>query len=648
MATTKVYPLFSTTPCLVIALVGLLCVRLAQAGEAELRQLQAKIEQDVLQFRGQVESRYENRCDTSNMAKCYRGNYHGCLSSLPGATCPAANDFRFKACGDSSTCSSLYDFTTSTVRYPPLTVLDGNLKSDLVESTCFSQNLHGYFIEKRRDDSEYWAKWGVESPWMHFSAATGMFRIYPGRSADRCFTYDPRVRPFYVAASSGPKNIILLLDTSGSMDGLRLEFMKEAAERVVETLGIGDRVTLIPFSTQAEVVKVDSQSLMKATKYTKGVLKEKIRNLEAVGGTNFYDAFRLAFSVMDEAVPNELIVNCNTAVLFLTDGEMTEPPDKNETEVRQYIQDGIEAMQAAIGHPVLLFTYSISQDEAVHAFPKELACGSSIVQGVWSKIVQAEDIVSSLSSYYKLFAVGLGDGINTNFVAWAEPYVFFNAKFVGTTVSAPVFDRSMDPPVLVGVVGMDLPMSALDRALNVSVGSTATFERVVQSSTAVCPKLNISTCQLESFRRLGPAGSEASCSENCSETDLVTVEEQGCANQDDFPTEVIANRNMENKDFQERACCLVNTTVPSDQCPQSPRSSTADNGSLSKVGIALIIIAVLVSGCFTAVFVSFANSSYVPNSSPQPISDLHILQPPTNPHASQATAPPASEPEYRV
>ena len=48
-----------------------------------------------------------------------------------------------------------------------------------------------------------------------------VFRMYPG-SPGTCpngrNNYDPRVRPWYVAASSGPKDVILVLDTSASMD----------------------------------------------------------------------------------------------------------------------------------------------------------------------------------------------------------------------------------------------------------------------------------------------------------------------------------------------------------------------------------------------------------------------------------------------
>ena len=376
---------------------------LASAGEAEFLRLQAEVEQTILEFRDVVEAAYGNRCDNTNLEQCYQSNYHGCLSSFPSASCPAVNDFVFEVCLGGSDCSSLFDYTVSSIRYPPLTQINSDLDPDLVASTCFSQNLDEYFINQRDTDLEYWERWGVESPWMHFSSITGQFRIYPARPDDRCFTYDPRVRPFYVAGSSGPKNILLLLDTSGSMDGLRMENMKTAAERVVSTLTIGDRVALIPFSTKAEVVEVGSQKLMKANEDVKEQLIQRIRNLEAVGSTNFYDAFDKAFSIMQEAIPNELVVECNTAVLFLTDGKMTEPEDVTEAQVLQFAQDGLKEMEDNIGHPVRLFTYSISQDNDVHTFPKELACATE-TPGVWSKIVNAEDIVDSLSSYYKLFA----------------------------------------------------------------------------------------------------------------------------------------------------------------------------------------------------------------------------------------------------
>ena len=39
----------------------------------------------------------------------------------------------------------------------------------------------------------------------------------PGKCPNGRNTYNPTVRPWYVAASSGPKDVILVIDTSGSM-----------------------------------------------------------------------------------------------------------------------------------------------------------------------------------------------------------------------------------------------------------------------------------------------------------------------------------------------------------------------------------------------------------------------------------------------
>ena len=64
--------------------------------------------------------------------------------------------------------------------------------------------------------------------------------------------------------------------------------------------------------------------------------------------------------------------------------------------------------------------------------------------------------MSAMSAYYKLFALGLGEGGNEDFAAWVEPYEFANpAGKMGSTVSAPVFDRAVTPPLFLGVVAKD-------------------------------------------------------------------------------------------------------------------------------------------------------------------------------------------------
>lgn len=44
----------------------------------------------------------------------------------------------------------------------------------------------------------------------------------------------------YIQAAASPKDIVILVDTSGSMKGLRIEIAKATVEKIVETLSDDD------------------------------------------------------------------------------------------------------------------------------------------------------------------------------------------------------------------------------------------------------------------------------------------------------------------------------------------------------------------------------------------------------------------------
>jgi hypothetical protein len=56
---------------------------------------------------------------------------------------------------------------------------------------------------------------------MYVGSNRGLFREYPGNyhgdDSNKCGDYDPRYRPWYTAAASGAKNVIILIDKSSSM-----------------------------------------------------------------------------------------------------------------------------------------------------------------------------------------------------------------------------------------------------------------------------------------------------------------------------------------------------------------------------------------------------------------------------------------------
>lgn len=70
-----------------------------------------------------------------------------------------------------------------------------------------------------------------------------------------------------MTATSGAKNVIIMIDTSGSMDGKRLLIAKDAANAVVNTLSNSDFVGVINFSNEAN--NIYSNHIMRATSKVK-------------------------------------------------------------------------------------------------------------------------------------------------------------------------------------------------------------------------------------------------------------------------------------------------------------------------------------------------------------------------------------------
>jgi hypothetical protein len=141
---------------------------------------------------------------------------------------------------------------------------------------------------------------------------------------------------------------------------------------------------------------------------------------------------------------------------------------------------------------VTIFTYSLSSG-ADDVLPKEIACHSG---GLWAKIPDGEDLSGYMSSYYKLFALGLGDEENKDFVAWVEPYEFATGGEKGTTVSAPVYDRSVNPPMFVGVAAMDFTVKFMEEKVGGTDAYASVLNLLVKKSLATCPKLKLNQCEL--------------------------------------------------------------------------------------------------------------------------------------------------------
>jgi Ca-activated chloride channel homolog len=107
------------------------------------------------------------------------------------------------------------------------------------------------------------------------------------------------------SATDAPFNLVLLLDTSGSASH-EVELMRRAALRFLDEIRPRDRVAVIQFSKEVELLK-DLTS-------ERAEIEEALRFLKPGTGTSFYDSLNLAIDEVFKGVEGR------KAIVALTDG----------------------------------------------------------------------------------------------------------------------------------------------------------------------------------------------------------------------------------------------------------------------------------------------------------------------------------------
>ncbi|MBD2243651.1 VWA domain-containing protein [Nostoc sp. FACHB-888] len=107
-----------------------------------------------------------------------------------------------------------------------------------------------------------------------------------------------------------PLNLCLILDHSGSMNGRSLETVKKAANRLVDRLNRGDRLSIVVFDHRAKVL-VPNQSVEDPEK-----IKNQINRLAADGGTAIDEGLRLGIEELAKGKKDTV-----SQAFLLTDGE---------------------------------------------------------------------------------------------------------------------------------------------------------------------------------------------------------------------------------------------------------------------------------------------------------------------------------------
>ncbi|XP_034529879.1 voltage-dependent calcium channel subunit alpha-2/delta-1a [Notolabrus celidotus] len=160
--------------------------------------------------------------------------------------------------------------------------------------------------------------------WQVFGSATGLARYYPASpwinantSDDKIDLYDVRRRPWYIQGAASPKDMLILVDASGSVSGLTLKLIRTSVSKMLETLSDDDYVNVVYFNDKA-MHAACFKNLVQANTRNKRKLKEAVQRITAKGITNYRGGFELAFEQLAQL--NVSRANCNKIIMLFTDG----------------------------------------------------------------------------------------------------------------------------------------------------------------------------------------------------------------------------------------------------------------------------------------------------------------------------------------
>lgn len=129
--------------------------------------------------------------------------------------------------------------------------------------------------------------------------------------------------PADAAAARTPVDLALVLDSSGSMSGLKIEHARHAARAIIEALGPDDRLTVIDYDSEARVLVPLSQM----GSANRAAIVASIEQIDDSGGTALFAGVQ---SGIDALGPAKAGVERARRLILLSDGEANEGPSSPE------------------------------------------------------------------------------------------------------------------------------------------------------------------------------------------------------------------------------------------------------------------------------------------------------------------------------
>ncbi|XP_051889603.1 voltage-dependent calcium channel subunit alpha-2/delta-1 isoform X2 [Pristis pectinata] len=292
--------------------------------------------------------------------------------------------------------------------------------------------------------------------WQVFGSATGLARYYPAspwvdlsKTANRIDLYDVRRRPWYIQGAASPKDMLILVDVSGSVSGLTLKLIRTSVSEMLETLSDDDYVNVVSFNNAAKPVSC-FQHLVQANVRNKKVLKDAVNQIQAKGITDYKKGFTFAFEQLLNF--NVSRANCNKIIMLFTDGG----EERAQEIFTTYNQD----------KKVRVFTFSVGQHNYDKGPLQWMACTN---KGYFFEIPSIGAIRINTQEYLDVLGRPMVlAGTKEKQVQWTN--VYLDALELGLVITGtlPVFNLTQDASgnrnqLILGVMGIDVSLADVKR-----------------------------------------------------------------------------------------------------------------------------------------------------------------------------------------